>query len=816
MGIYKKVHLIMKAVNSKIGKFILKETMGSNLVITINDRTEKLEYKLTENALQVLEKRALLKDKEGNIVENPEQLWRRIAKYVAKAEKTNELREKWEELFFKALHTTEFQSGGALIFAGLGEHAVFSKCLVLPVKDSIDSIFDTLNMNIEMLKRGVGTGFNFSDIRSSYSKVSTTGEYASGPISFLELYNKAQDTVVGRGGRGLGSMAILNVDHPNIEKFIHLKNDLNAIHHYNISAGISDRFMSAVRNDKDWDLIDPHDKVTYKTIRAKELFKSISEHAWKSGDPGLFFLDTAEKGNTTPTLGKMDGTNPCGEQPLIPYETCNLGNIDISKMIRGNPYLEDEKLVDLALEEKLNLVNWKKLARVTKIGIRFLDNIIDVNNYPVREVGVVTRKTRNVGLGIMGLADFLVKLAISYDSKDAIQISEEVMEFIQKEAHKYSEKLGKEKGSFPAFKKSTWKTKGKRKYMRNTRTTTIAPTGTVSIIADCNPGIEPIFALGYTRKNSLGGADQVVVEHLFIEIAKKRGFYSDELENEIAKGKHLSEIKEKYSIPEDVVSIFKTTHEIDSKQHVRMQAAFQKHVDSAVSKTINLPNTASVRDIEEAYMLAYELGCKGITVFRDGSKDPALQVGLSKNNDDGKEEIQLVNVQSRNREDVVEGKTFKVRTEQGSLFVTINEDDKGIVEIFLNVGKSGSYTAGYTEAIGRLLSVALRSGISAKSVVDQLKGIRVSTPTINKGMIIYSVPDAIAKVLENYLTNGKDQVVMFDNQKENLGKVEDENKKDYTKENTAGDLLECPDCHGDLIYAEGCVLCKSCGYSKCG
>ncbi len=853
------------------------------------------EHVLTSNALQVLEKRALKKNENGEVVETPAQLWRRIASHVAKAEKPED-QKLWEDKFFEVFNSTEFQSGGALIFAGLGDHAILSKCLVLPVDDSIDSIFHSLNMNIEMLKRGVGTGFNFSKIRSTYSKVTTTGEHAAGPIEYLRLYNRAQDTLTGRGGRGLGSMAILNVEHPNIEEFINLKDDLSDIHHYNISVGASDKFMQAVREDNDWDLIDPNDHKVYKTVKARDLFKSIAKHAWVSGDPGMFFLDSAEKGNTTPALGTMDGTNPCGEQPLIPYETCNLGNIDISKMIPGNPYEKNPDVMYIPIESRLKLVNWNRLAEVVKIGVRYLDDIIDVNNYPIKEIEEMTKKTRNIGLGIMGLADFLVKLAIPYDSEDAIRASEEVMSFIQAEAHKYSEELGKEKGNFPAFEGSTWATRQGKKFMRNTRTTTIAPTGTIAIIANCNPGIEPIFALGYRRKNSMGGTDQVVIEPRFVEVAKTRGFYSEALVDEIADGKQLHDLKDKYGIPEDVVKVFKTTHEIDPKQHVRIQAAFQKYVDSAVSKTINLPNSSTPEDIENVYKLAYDLGCKGITVFRDGSKDPALQVGTAKK-DSTQPQAQPQQMQvsmdqfvargslePRKRSMVTRGTTTEVKTDQGSLFITINEDDMGVVEIFLNLGKSGSYTAGFTQAIGRLVSMSLRAGIKVDAIIDQLKGIRTSTPTLNRGMIVYSVPDAVAKVLESYIEEKKGQVSMFESQpvvaqtvasatvsqptvidptptaqiglqevkieppavetsngeEDSSGesgratvvaeiapivetKVETEEHKSnhvdgkfYTKDNTMGDLLECPDCSGDLEYAEGCILCRSCGFSKCG
>ncbi|MBN1331955.1 adenosylcobalamin-dependent ribonucleoside-diphosphate reductase [Candidatus Dojkabacteria bacterium] len=799
-------------------------------------------YELTPNAYQVLEKRALKKDDNGNVIETPDELWKRIARYVAGAETKYDGRKarRYEKEFFEIMNSGEFLSGGTLIYAGLGTDSVMSKCLVLPIDDSIDSIFGALNQNIQMLRRGVGTGFNFSKIRSTYAIVKTTGEKAAGPIEYLKMFNRAQDTIKGRGGRGLGSMAILNVDHPNIEHFIRVKDDLEGLSHYNISVGITNKYMKAVKEDQEWELIDPHSREVCKTIKARELFQKIAEHAWLSGDPGMFFIDTAEKGNTTPELGKMDSTNPCGEQPLIPYETCNLGNIDVSKFIKGFPYLENPKIRDMDLPEKLKTIDWERLEQVTKLGVRFLDNIIDINNYPIREIEEMTTRTRNVGLGVMGYADFLIKLGISYKSNEAEIAAEKIMKFIQQKAHEASEELGEEKGNFPEFENSIWAQNPKIKFMRNTRTTTIAPTGSVSIIANCNPGIEPIFALGYRRKNSMGGADQEVIEHLFESIAKERGFHSEELIKDIANGKHLSEIKDKYNIPDDVIDIFVTTHEIEPAQHVKIQAAFQKYVDSAVSKTINLPASATWRDIAKVYELAFDLGCKGITVFRDGSKDAALQVGTAEK----KKEIVQVKEESRQirtpkeRPDVVKGFTYKIETNQGRLFVTINEDEVGPFEIFLQgVGKSGSFTSGFMEAVGRLVSLGLRSGIETDEIIKQLLGIRSGQPTMNKGgVFVYSVPDAVAKIIKRHMNERKEQLKMFEKSKdEKTEEIEEmaaddaviaetiaptkpviEASSKYTTKNMTGDLMECPECGGDLEYAEGCILCRGCGFSKCG
>ena len=804
-------------------------------------------HQLSNNAFEVLANRSLIKDDNNKLVESPEDLWMRIARFISSAEDLNE-REIYAQKFFEVMNSGLFYCGGTLIWAGMGKDTILSKCLVLPVEDSIDSIFQTLNWNIQCLRRGVGTGFNFSSIRSSYSKVATTGEFAAGPIEYIKMYNRAQDTIKGRGGRGLGSMAILNASHPDIEEFINAKDDLVSMTHYNISVGASDKFMKAVKEDLSWDLIDPHDGDVKKTVKARELFESIAKHAWLSGDPGMFFLDKAEKGNTTPALGNMIATNPCGEQPLIPFETCNMGHINLSKIVKGFPLIDREDILTLSLDEKEKYLDWDLLELVTDISVRFLDDIIDINHYPIKEIEEMTKKTRNIGLGIMGFSDLLVKLGIEYGSDESLLLAEKLMSFINKKAHQSSEKLGIEKGSFPSFIDSIWYKK--RKAMRNTRVTTIAPTGTISIIGNCNPGIEPIFALGYTRKNSMGGATQMIIDPLIEDVAKKFGFANEEFFNDISKGKSLRALSTKFEIPEFIFKIFKTSHEIDPERQVMIQSAFQKNIDSAVSKTINLKKESTWQDIARIYMLSYDLNCKGITIFRDGSKDPALQVGNNEKSEvktpsnipqNNNEALQRNSLEPRPRGEFTVGRTYEVKTEQGDLYVTINSDDKGIIEVFLTLGKSGSFTAGYTEALGRLISMSLRSGIKPSSIIKQLQGIRTSSPTLNKGMIVYSVPDAVAKIIKKYLEENEKQIsmlktkpvveikefVMLEKEEPIVivkdvpvikiePEIEAETKQKYTKNNHFGDLLECPECGSDLEYAEGCILCRACGFSKCG
>jgi len=838
-------------------------------ISTINVSTKnKIEQYLngthsySPNALEVLGKRSLIKDDNGNIIETPQELWYRIASYIASAENFSQ-REYYTNKYYEVMNAGLFYCGGTLIWAGMGKDTIFSKCLVLPVDDSIDSIFQTLNWNIQCLRRGVGTGFNFSTIRSSQCKVSTTGEFAAGPVEYLKMYNRAQDTIRGRGGRGLGSMAILNADHPDIETFIDCKDDLLSMSHYNISVGASDKFMKAVHDNIDWDLIDPHDGQIKKTIKARELFEKIAKHAWLSGDPGMYFLDHAEKFNTTPLLGKMSATNPCGEQPLIPFETCNMGHINLSKFVKGFPLLDFSDIKKMELEDKLELIDWDLLKYVTSIAVRFLDDIIDVNHYPIQEIAEMTKKTRNIGVGIMGFADLLIKLGLEYASDESLKIAERIMLFIKSQAHIASEKLGEEKGSFPAFHESVWAKK--KNAMRNTRVTTIAPTGTISIIGECNPGIEPIFGLGFVRKNSMGGTSQEVIDPLIKIVAHKFNFDSPEFFHDISEGKPLKELAKKYQIPDLIVNIFKTAYDIEPEKQVNVQAIFQKNIDSAVSKTINLKETATWQEIARIYKLAYDLNCKGITVFRNGCKDSAMQIGKFKRHEDIIEntspksqygEMPRNILEPRARDEFTIGRTYEVKTEQGDLYVTVNSDDKGIIEVFLTLGKSGSFTAGYTEALGRLISMSLRSGIKPGAIIKQLQGIRTSSPTLNKGMIVYSVPDAVAKILKKYLEEQENQISMLKKsipaveiqeiskatqtskindipkeiesliipKQENVVKQvlkqlfpkKSEEKFKYSKTNHFGDLLECPECGSDLEYAEGCILCRACGFSKCG
>ncbi|MCA9387415.1 MAG: adenosylcobalamin-dependent ribonucleoside-diphosphate reductase, partial [Candidatus Andersenbacteria bacterium] len=576
---------------------------------------------LTPNALQVLEKRALRKDDDGTVLEGPDELFARVARVIASADKEytgfkKDLK-KTEEQFESMLSNLEFIPGQALRNAG-DKKLTNSACLVLPVEDSIESIMQTMKDNVLAHKATCGTGFNFSALRSKNAIVGSSGERASGPVAFMKAFNASQDTILTKGGRSQGSMAILNVWHPDIEEFIACKDDLEAMSHFNISVGITDDFMEALRNDEEFPLVDPHTKEVTKKIRAKELWDRLVKHAWTSGDPGLIFVDRLEATNPTPELGKLEATNPCGEQPLIPYETCNLGSIVLSRMLKeGSKGKKD--------------IDWDKLKKTVKAATHFLDNTIDVSSFPIAKVRDMSRKTRRIGLGVMGFADMLVELGIPYNSDEAVKKAKEVMAFVNEAAQEASKDLGRKKGSFPAFDKSVHK-KNRVKAMRNSAVTTIAPTGYTSIVAGCSSGIEPIFALAFRRENSMGGFKQIEVNAAFERVARERGFYSEELMEKVAEAGSCQNID---GVPQDVKDVFVTSYDINPEWDVKIQAAFQDHTDNAVSKTINFPNTATEEDIASVYLKSYELGCKGITIYRDGSKDQVLSVGTIEKKEEG-------------------------------------------------------------------------------------------------------------------------------------------------------------------------------------
>jgi len=735
----------------------------------------KLGIELTQNALTVLEKRYLKKDSQGQAVETPEEMFRRVAKHIASAELVyNQKAETtgWEEKFYRLMTSLEFLPNSPTLMNAGRELGQLSACFVIPIDDSMESIFDAVKYTALIHKSGGGTGFSFSRLRPKSDRVGSTGGIASGPVSFMRAFDTATDVIKQGGMRRGANMAILNVDHPDIIDFIKAKEDPKALTNFNLSVAVTNEFMEAVEKDKEYNLINPHAKEVIGKLKAREVFEKITDTAWRTGDPGIVFIDNINKNNPTPKLGKIESTNPCGEQPLLPFESCNLASVNLSKMVKN--------------ENNKPEVDYTKLRQTVKLGVRFLDNVIDVNKFPLPQIDKMTKATRKIGLGVMGFADMLIKLRIPYNSDKALELAENVMLFISEEATKESVKLGEERGLFPVFKGSMYDTNNGLR-PRNASRTTIAPTGTLSIICGCSSGIEPLFALCYTR-HILDGQQLIEVNPYFEETARNEGFYSIELMQQLAEGKGLRDVE---NIPEWVKDVFVTAHDITPEWHVRMQAAFQKSTDSAVSKTVNLPHEATTENVAEVYMLAYKLGLKGITIYRDRSRDSQV---LTINHAEDESEAKLT---PRPRPKVTKGITERVTTGCGYIYVTVNFDEKGICEVFSSLGKAGGCASAQLEATSRLISLAVRSGIDISSVAKHLRGIHCPSVAWEEGRAILSCADAIASVLEKYIKD----------------KEADSLKDLGVAKNWVG---QCPECGNILIYQEGCHICPSCGYTKCG
>ncbi|MBU5557576.1 MAG: vitamin B12-dependent ribonucleotide reductase [Candidatus Aenigmatarchaeota archaeon] len=569
-----------------------------------------IEEKLTYNAMQVLERRYLLRDKKGRIVETPAKMFRRVARTVAAVEKKYGGNvKKMENDFFNLMSRLEFLPNSPTMFNAGTPLGQLSACFVLPVPDSLDGIFTAVKNTALIEQSGGGVGFSFSQLRPRGDIVRSTMGVASGPVSFMRVFDTATDVIKAGGKRRGAMMGILRVDHPDIIEFITAKQTPGFLNNFNISVAVTDKFMAAVRENKNYELINPRTGKAVKKLNARYVWNLIIQNAWKTGDPGVIFIDEINRTNPTAHLGPIEATNPCGEQPLHPYESCNLGSINMTKMLKkeGGRYK----------------IDWEKLERTVKLCVQFLDNVIDANKYPLPEIERMVRANRRIGLGVMGWADTLILLGIRYDSNKALKLAEKVMGFIENKAHEKSIELGKKRGSFPNFSGSLWKKKG-YPAMRNATVTTIAPTGTLSIIAGVSSGIEPLFAVSFVRR-ILEGRRLLESNRIFEQIAKERGFYSTELMMRIAKKGTVQKIK---GVPKDVQKLFVTALDIKPEWHVRMQAAFQKHVDNSVSKTINFPQNAKPADVRKAYELAYKLKCKGITVYRYGSKpEQVLYIG---------------------------------------------------------------------------------------------------------------------------------------------------------------------------------------------
>ena len=564
-----------------------------------------VEPKLTVNAMEVLSRRYLLKDETERITETPAKMFMRIAEAIAEVDKKygGDPKESKKTFYDMMTRLESIPNSPTLFNAGttLGQ---LSACFVLPVDDSLEGIFGAVKNMAIIEKSGGGVGFDFSRLRPKGDIVMSTKGVASGPVSFMRVFDTATEVIKAGGKRRGAMMGILRVDHPDILEFITSKQTSGFLSNFNISVAVTDDFMKTLEEDGEYWLINPRNKEKTGKLKAKDVWNLIAKSAWQSGDPGVVFIDEINRHNPTPEVGRIESTNPCGEQPLLPYESCNLGSINLSRMV------EDGK------------INWEKLRETLRSSVHFLDNVVDANEYPLEETEVITKANRKIGLGVMGFADMLIKLGIRYDSKEALDLAEKLMKFIKEEAHKKSIEIGEERGSFPNFEKSIWK--DKYKAMRNATVTTIAPTGSISIIAGCSSGIEPIFAISFIR-NVLSGTRLFETNPLFEMIAKERGFYNAEILEEIARTGSVQKIE---GVPEDVKRLFVTALDITPEWHIKMQAAFQKYTDNAVSKTVNLPSDASVEDVKKVYDLAWKLKCKGVTVFRYGSKpEQVLYIG---------------------------------------------------------------------------------------------------------------------------------------------------------------------------------------------
>ena len=751
-----------------------------------------MKLDLSENALKVLERRYLKKDAQGQVVETPEELFRRVAKAIAQVDKLYDYSaaeiKNLEEGFFNVMTRLEFMPNSPCLMNAGKELGQLSACFTLPINDSMESIFETLKATAMIHKSGGGTGFSFSNLRAKNSVVRSTGGIASGPVSFIKVYDASTEAVKQGGTRRGANMGILRIEHPDILEFITSKDSDKKITNFNISVAVTEDFMRKLQNDEDYDLIDPHTRKSVGRLNTRKIFDLIVKQAHKNGEPGIILIDKIEQDNPTPKLGRIESTNPCGEQPILPYESCDLGSINLVQMIKKTGWGYE--------------VDWEKLRKTIDLAVHFLDNVIDANKFPLPEIEKATKLTRKIGLGVMGWASLLIRLGIPYNSEKAIELADKLMSFVLNQAKKKSDQLSKRKAAFPAFKDSTWEKQGL--CLRNATLTTIAPTGTISIIAGpTSSGIEPLFAISFYR-NVMDNDRLVEIEPLFEQLAKERGFYNRQLMERIAEAGSIQKIEE---IPEDIKRIFVTAHDISPDWHIRMQAAFQKYTNNAVSKTINFPNDATIEDVRKAYLLAYKLNCKGITVYRDKCRQEQVLNITSKQEAGGTEEIseEVGRIAPRGRPEVTMGTTTKVSTGCGNLYITINSDEQDRpFEVFTQMGKAGGCAASQLEAIGRLVSLAFRSNMDVKAIIEQLRNIRCPSPSWEKGVRIFSCADALARVIEKRLANV--------NNSQNAVSSAQELQPQHTKSNIVG---VCPDCGGALRHEEGCVKCYACGYSKC-
>jgi len=823
--------------------------------------TRKGTLDLSPNAITVLERRYLVKDDQGKPVEQPEDLFWRVARTVAEPDgrygASAKAVEGLAETFFELMATRVWMPNSPTLMNAGRPLGQLSACFVLPVDDCLSNgqsgIYDTLRAMALVHQSGGGTGFSFSRLRPKNDVVRSTMGVASGPVSFMKLYDASTDVVKQGGTRRGANMGILRVDHPDILEFVTCKDDLTQVTNFNISVAVTDAFMRAVEEGSSYDLIDPRTGSAVGQLDAREVFRKIVHGAWRTGEPGVYFIDRANYYNPVPRLGSYEATNPCGEQPLLPYDVCNLGSINVGLFVKDGG----------------GDVDWDRLRTAVHLCTHFLDNVIDANRYPLREIDDLAKRIRRIGLGVMGWADLLVRLGLPYNSDEGVALGRKLMEFVDEEAKVASEKLAEQRGVFAEWETSIWGPdatcargpRGERvrplRRLRNCNLTTVAPTGTISIIAGCSSGIEPLFAVAFMRNQA--GALMPDVNEDFVAIAKREGWYSDELMEKIAKEGHIHFDE----VPTQWQRVFVTAHDITPEWHVRMQAAFQENCDSAISKTTNFPHAASPDDVREIYELAYALKCKGVTVYRDGSRDnQVLSTGATVHAQaerDGRAErgelhgtiaeleadntrlkqalfdAEAENLQrraKRARPDTLRGITTRIETPLGTMFLNITEDDRGQpFEVFINLGKAGGAAMADAEAMGRLISLALRSGIPIREVHRQLRGI-ASDKAIGLGPNkVLSVPDAIGIALEKWMR--EKQGVQQD-----LGgalsvppvEIVQPNPSPLVNSGEAGQtqfgfdavnrsesfIGTCPDCGSSLEFAEGCAKCHVCGFSECG
>jgi ribonucleoside-diphosphate reductase alpha chain len=721
------------------------------------------DLNLSPNAVVVLKRRYLKKDEKGQPTEAAPDMFRRVAETIAQVDRLYDPEADvaaTTRKFYDLMASLAFLPNSPTLMNAGRELGQLSACFVLPVEDSIESIFEAIKHTALIHKSGGGTGFSFSRIRPENDPVLSTKGVASGPISFMNIFDVATETIKQGGTRRGANMGLLRVDHPDIEKFITCKNDTKKLTNFNISVGLTDAFMEAVLKNKAFPLINPRTGRETRSVKAPQLFDLIVQSAWATGEPGVIFLDAINRDNPLPHLGEIEATNPCGEQPLLPYESCNLGSLNLAKVVEDGS------------------INYRALKEVVHNAVHFLDNVIDANRFPLPVIAEKTRQNRKIGLGIMGFADMLLKLGVRYNSEEAVQVAQEVMAFITKEARAASAALAAKRGSFPSFKGSRYDGNGVGP-LRNATVTTIAPTGTISIIAGASSGIEPLFAVSYVRR-VLEGTELVEVHPYFEEVARRRGFYSPELMRAIAKTGSIRDFQE---IPRDIRRLFVTAHEISPVWHIKIQAAFQKHTDNAVSKTVNFPNQATPEDVRQVYLMAFEQGLKGVTIYRDGSReDQVLSFGEQKSR-------QPQYITPRPRPTRTTGVTEVITTGCGKLYVTVNSDDLGFCEVFAQMGKTGGCASSQIESTGRLISLALRSGVKLEAIIKQITGIRCPSPIWQNGTQVLSCPDAISKVLSR------------------VAQVE--------APAPSASMTACPDCGGTVEHEGGCLVCRACGFSKC-